>query len=231
MCGRYSLAKPEKIDARDLGIPPAEIDLLTPRYNIAPSDPIAAIRAERDRHLELLRWGLIPSWSKDEAVGARMINARAETLAEKPSFRGLLTQQRCLILADGFYEWAQGARGKQPYFVHLASGAPFTFAGLWSRWKPPDAEEIRTCTIITCAPNALVGKIHDRMPVILDKEAREAWLDPQRRDQQALAGLLRPYAERAMEAYPVSKLVNAPQNDSDACLKPLAPQNSRGTVA
>lgn len=222
MCGRFTLSKPKKIKAKELKVPQADVDLLSPRYNIAPSNNIAVIRNEKERRIESLRWGLIPSWSKDETIGARMINARAETLSEKPSFKGLLNKHRCLVLADGFYEWAEGAHGKEPYFVHLRSGEPFTFAGLWSHWKNPKGEELKTCTIITCAPNALMGNIHNRMPVILEGEAREAWLDPENKEGPALTGLLNPYPERDMEAYPVSKIVNSPQNDSEACLKPLS---------
>ena len=222
MCGRFTLSKPKKIRAKELKVPEPEIDLLNPRYNIAPSDNVAVIRNEKERHIESLRWGLIHSWSKDETIGARMINARAETLAEKPSFKGLLNKHRCLVLADGFYEWAVGARGKEPYFIHLKSGEPFTFAGLWSHWKDPKGGEIKTCTIITCAPNSLMEKIHNRMPVILEGEARDVWLDPENKEGVAITGLLHPYLDKEMEAYPVSKIVNSPVNDSEACLKPIS---------
>lgn len=222
MCGRFSLTKPKKIKAKELKVPEAEPDLLKPRYNIAPSQNIAAILNEEERHIKPLRWGLIPSWAKEEAIGQKMINARAETLTEKPSFKGLLSKHRCLILADGFYEWAASARGKEPYFIHLRSGEPFTFAGLWSHWTNPKGEEVRTCTIITCAPNKLMESIHNRMPVILDAEARDIWLDPKNEDSTALTGLLKPYAEDEMEAFAVSKLVNSPENDREECLKPIS---------
>ncbi len=222
MCGRFSLSKPKKVKAKDLKIKQEEVDLLKSRYNIAPSNNIAAILNEKDRHIEPLRWGLIPSWSKDESIGQRMINARAETLSEKPSFKGLLNKHRCLILADGFFEWAEATQGKQPYFIHLKSNEPFAFAGLWSHWKSPEGKEIKTCTIVTCAPNALMEKIHNRMPVILDGGARDAWLDPENEAGSDLTKLLRPYPENEMEAYPVSKIVNSPQNDSEACLKPIS---------
>ncbi len=222
MCGRFILSKPKKIKAKDLRIKQEEVDLLKPRYNVAPSQKVAALLNEDPRHVEAIKWGLIPSWSKDEAIGQRMINARAETLAEKPSFKGLLHKHRCLILADGFYEWAESARGKQPYLIRLKSTEPFTFAGLWSHWTNPKGEEIKTCTIITCAPNALMEKIHNRMPVILDGEARDVWLDPENKEGTALTSLLKPYPDNEMEAYPVSKIVNSPQNDDEACLKPIS---------
>lgn len=221
MCGRFSLSKPKKLNARDLKIQQSEIDKLKPRYNAAPSQPIAAILNEQERHVELLRWGLIPSWSKDASIGARMINARAETLNEKPSFKGLLHKHRCLILTDGFYEWKEDRGLKQPYFIHMKDGEPFTFAGLWSHWTDPKGKEIRTCTIITCGPNDLMEPIHNRMPVILDSEQRDVWLDPKSQDSAVLAGLLKPYPEVEMEAYPISKHVNSPVNDVEECLKPI----------
>jgi putative SOS response-associated peptidase YedK len=210
------------VKATDLGIPPAQVELLKPRYNIAPSQQVAAILVDGTRHLEPLRWGLVPSWAKDEAIGNKMINARAETLAEKPSFKGLLNKHRCLILADGFYEWMETGRGKQPYFIHMKNGEPFTFAGLWSHWLGPKGQEIRTCAIITCPPNKLMERIHNRMPVILSDEAREVWIDPLNTDGSALTPLLRPYPEREMEAYAVSKTVNSPANDRLECLAPSA---------
>ncbi len=218
MCGRFSLSKPKNIKAKELKIKQEEIDLLKPRFNIAPSQKIAAVINEKEPHIEPLRWGLVPSWAKDEAIGQRMINARAETLAEKPSFKGLLHKHRCLILADGFYEWAESPHGKQPYFVHLKTGEPFTFAGLWSHWKDPKDQEIRTCAIITCGANELMKPIHDRMPVILDGEAREIWLDPENKDEPVLTQLLKPYSSEEMEAYPVSRAVNSPANDTEECL-------------
>lgn len=220
MCGRFSLAKPKKIKAKDLKVKQPEFDLLKPRYNIAPTQSVAAILNEEERHVRPLIWGLIPVWAKDEAIGNKMINARAETLTEKPSFKSLLPKHRCLILADGFYEWAESSRGKQPYFIHMKNDEPFTFAGLWSYWKNPKGEEIRTCTIITCAPNKLMEKIHNRMPVILEAEERDIWLNPKNQDSSILAGLLKPYPEKAMEAYTVSKIVNSPANDTEECIKP-----------
>lgn len=222
MCGRFSFSIPSKAKSLvKLGVPQAEVDILKPRYNIAPSNSVASIRNEKERHIEPLRWGLIPSWSKNESIGARMINARVETLAEKPSFKALLHKHRCLILADGFYEWAESARGKQPYLIRLKSAELLTFAGLWSHWKDSKGKEIRTCTIITCASNKLMERIHNRMPVILDAEARDIWLDPKTEDSTVLTGILKPFPDSEMEAYPVSKLVNSPENDNIECIKPL----------
>jgi putative SOS response-associated peptidase YedK len=165
-------------------------------------------------HLEWLRWGLIPSWAKDESIGSRMINARAETLAEKPSFKGLLRSKRCLIVADGFYEWKQENGSKIPMYMTLKSGEPFAFAGLWDLWKSPDGEHIRSCTIITTEPNDLVAPIHNRMPAILLPGAYADWLDPDMRDEQALSHWLAPYPAEEMTARPVSRLVNDPKRDS-----------------
>lgn len=219
MCGRFSLSQPKKIKAKIVNSSQFVIDSLKPRYNIAPSQQIAAILNEPERKIVPLKWGLIPSWAKDPSIGARMINARAETLAEKPSFKGLLHKHRCAIFADGFYEWMDTGKGKQPYFIHMKDGKPFTFAGLWSHWQSPSGEEVRTCAIITCPPNKLMSSIHDRMPVILSDEAREAWIDPANVDGNALTPLLKPYPDAEMEAYTVSKMVNSPMNDIKECLE------------
>jgi putative SOS response-associated peptidase YedK len=165
-------------------------------------------------HLAELRWGLIPSWAKDESIGSRMINARAESLAEKPSFKRLLHSKRCLIVADGFYEWKQENGSKTPMYITMKDDEPFAFAGLWDTWKNPDGEELRTCTIITTEPNALVAPIHNRMPAILLPDAREAWLDPSIKDDELLTHLLAPYPPEAMTARAVSRLVNDPKHDS-----------------
>ena len=221
MCGRYSFSIPSKAKSLvNLGIPQAQLARLKPRYNITPSQQVAAMLDDGTRHLEPLRWGLVPSWAEDEKVGHRMINARAETLTEKASFKHLLNKQRCLILADGFYEWKGEGTGKQPYFIHLRSGDPFTFAGLWAQWSNPKGGVVRSCTIITCQPNKLMASIHNRMPVILSGKDQEAWLDSRIVDGQAMANLLKPYPEKEMEAYTVAKTVNSPANDTEDCLKP-----------
>jgi putative SOS response-associated peptidase YedK len=194
-----------------------------PHYNIAPSQSVAVVANNGQSKVELFRWGLIPSWAKDAAIGNRMINARAESLAEKPSFRAAYKRRRCLILADGFYEWRQelGGKVKTPMYIRLKSSQPFAFAGLWETWQPPDAEPVLSCTIITTAPNALMEKIHNRMPVILKAEAHAQWLDPAEQTPDKLDKLLKPYPASQMVAYPVSRLVNDPKNDKPECIVPM----------
>jgi putative SOS response-associated peptidase YedK len=222
MCGRFTLFEPDKILAREFGIsdfPPG-----SPRYNIAPSQPVAAVRAApagTGRELALLRWGLIPSWSKDPATGNRLINARAETAREKPSFRNAFRRHRCLIPANGFYEWQRRERGKQPYFVRMRDGRLFAFAGLWDRWENPDKDVIETCTILTTTANAILAPIHDRMPVILPAGEYDRWLDPSLKDPGSLAPLLVPFPPEEMLAFPVSPRVNAPSTDDEGCIAPL----------
>lgn len=211
MCGRYTLITEIGRIAESFGVAPT---LETqPRYNIAPTQEILAIRNNGSAHLSLLRWGLIPAWAKDETIGSRMINARAETLAEKPSFRGLLRGKRCLVIADGFYEWQTAGKTKTPIYITLQDGHPFAFAGLWERWESPDGRQIQSCTIVTTEPNELMAPIHNRMPAILRPKAYEDWLNPQLRDEQVLTHLLKPYPSELMKARAVSKLVNNPRND------------------
>ena len=212
MCGRYTLTIDIKTVAEKFGVP-AALDT-SPRYNIAPTQEVVSVMRNGASHLARLRWGLIPSWAKDESIGSRMINARAETLTEKPSFKGLLRSKRCLIVADGFYEWKQENGSKIPMYMTLKSGEPFAFAGLWDLWKSPDGEHIRSCTIITTEPNDLVAPIHNRMPAILLPGAYADWLDPDMRDEQALSHWLAPYPAEEMTARPVSRLVNDPKRDS-----------------
>ena len=212
MCGRFTLTVDIDTVAKTFGVP-ATLET-SPRYNIAPTQDVVSILHNGADHLAWLRWGLIPSWAKDESVGSRMINARAETLAEKPSFKGLLRSKRCLIVADGFFEWRQENGFKTPMYITLKSGEPFAFAGLWDLWKSPDGQQIRTCTIITTEPNEVVALIHNRMPAILLPGARELWLDPDIRDEQALSHWLAPYPAEQMTARPVSRLVNDPKRDS-----------------
>jgi putative SOS response-associated peptidase YedK len=176
-----------------------------------------------DQQIEFFRWGLIPFWAEDPAIGNRMINARSETLAEKPSFRAAYRRRRCLVLADGFYEWRKepGSRSKTPYLVRMASGEPFAFAGLWEAWRPDDTP-VLSCTIITTRPNELVAPIHNRMPVILPREAYDLWLDPGEKRPAELDPLLGPYPAAEMTAYPVSRIVNNPQNDVPEVVEPVA---------
>ncbi len=220
MCGRFSLAaKTQQLAEAFAGVEfPAGV---SPRYNIAPTQPVAVIANTGQNKLDFFLWGLIPSWAKDPAIGQQMINARAETLAEKPSFKAAYRRRRCLILADGFYEWRKEADGKTktPLHIGLESGQPFALAGLWERWASPMGDEILSCTIITTSPNELMAAIHNRMPVILPPEAYALWLDPAERAATELAPLLRPFPAELMHAYPVSKLVNNPRNDSPACIE------------
>jgi len=222
MCGRFTLFEPDKILAREFGV--SGIPLLSPRYNIAPSQPVAAVRAApagTGRELALLRWGLIPSWSKDPAIGNRLINARAETASQKPSFRNAFNRRRCLIPASGFYEWQRRELRKQPFYIRMHDGRPFAFAGLWDRWESPDKGVIESCTILTTATNALLAPIHDRMPVILPPGKYDRWLDPSLQDPDSLAPLLVPFPPEDMIAFPVSPRVNAPSTDDEGCIAPL----------
>ncbi|HVU65532.1 MAG TPA: SOS response-associated peptidase [Ktedonobacteraceae bacterium] len=216
MCGRYTLITNIDRIAEAFGVAPTLE--AQPRYNIAPTQEIVTIVNNGNPHLSLLRWGLIPAWAKDESIGSRMINARAETLAEKPSFRNLLRSRRCLVVADGFYEWQGEGKNKTPMYITLQDGQPFAFAGLWDRWKDPDGQEIHSCTIITTEPNELMAPIHNRMPAILRPKAYEDWLNPQLRDDNVLTHLLKPYPSELMTARAVSKLVNNPRNDSAVLL-------------
>ncbi len=222
MCGRFTMTiDPTHLqEAFPWAIIPNE---LNPRYNIAPSQPIAVIPNSGENILSMYTWGLIPSWSKDPTIGNRMINARAETLAEKPSFRNAYRRRRCLILADGFYEWKQepNRNSKTPMYIHMKNRNPFAFAGLWELWNSPDGSEIRSCTIITTQPNSLLEPIHNRMPVILPPDAYSRWLDPGEKQPAQLNELLIPFHSSEMEAYPVSKMVNNTQNDSADLIHPI----------
>ena len=230
MCGRFTLASDTETMRQtffDFAMPMN----LSPRYNISPTQDVAVIAntpTDTEIHpemgqIEFFHWGLIPSWAKDPKIGNRMINARSETLAEKPSFRNAYKRRRCLILADGYYEWKQvpGDRLKQPVYIRLKSRKPFALAGLWEIWQTEGMDKpLRSCTIITCPPNAFLEKIHHRMPVILPKDAYAAWLSPEAKSADALQQLLIPYADEEIEAYPVSRFVNRPTNDSPECIAP-----------
>jgi len=197
-----------------------QLPLLKPRYNIAPSQEAPVIvNVDGVRSCKLFQWGLIPSWAKDPSIGNKMINARAETLAEKPSFRSLLKNRRCLVLADGFYEWRKEGKGKVPMRFKLKSNEPFVFAGLWDSWKQPDGNALNTYTIVTTEPNDLLAKIHNRMPVMLNHDDAVNWLTFSGVEISPALQLLTPFPSQLMEGYEVSKLVNSPANDTPECIQ------------
>lgn len=219
MCGRYTVSNPDQILV-DLQVETFGMELV-PRYNVAPTQDVPVIRQAPDgaRHLGFLRWGLIPFWAKDPSIGNRMINARSETVAEKPSFRHAVKRRRCLMITDGFFEWQKVDGGKQPIYIHRPDRRPFVFAGLWERWSKGE-QPIESCTILTTSPNAVMEPVHNRMPVILDGEARDFWLDPSIEDAAAFEPVLKPY-EGALALTPVSRFVNNPRNDSTECIVPV----------
>lgn len=223
MCGRFTLTV--SADRIQAAFPWLQIsEPIAPRYNIAPTQPVPVVPNDGERRLRFFRWGLIPSWAEDPRLGQRMINARAETLRQRPAFRTAFRLRRCLVLADGFYEWRQepDRKRKIPYYVRLKSGDPFGFAGLWELWESPEGEPLYSCTIITTEPNELVKPLHNRMPVILPAEAHGIWLDPEPKAPDELQRWLKPYPAEEMEAYPVSTLVNNPAADVPECVRPVA---------
>ena len=223
MCGRYRLSRRKQIIEEHFDSVSGEEDW-SPRYNIAPTQPIQVIRQhpkEPIRQLSLMRWGLIPSWAKDASVAASMINARAETAATKPAFRDALKSRRCLIPADGFYEWMLTGKSKQPYCFEVNEGELFAFAGIWEGWKDLSGQWVKSCSILTTTPNAVTSAVHDRMPVILDPEGYDVWLDPGMTNVAAASELLRPYDARLMRCYPVSTRINHAANDDEACSTPV----------
>jgi putative SOS response-associated peptidase YedK len=226
MCGRFTLALNKKDSlqgfAVDFGL--SEVPDLPSRYNIAPSQAIAVVieESEKPRKLQWMQWGLIPSWAKDPSITSKLINARAETLSEKPSFRAAFKRRRCLIPADGFFEWQKVDGKKQPHYICLEERQPFAFAGLWEHWQSGDGSEILTSTIITTTASALMKPIHDRMPVILEPADYDQWLDPYSGDPTRLLLLLKPYEGENLRSFPVSTKVNKPQNDDPECIEPIS---------
>jgi putative SOS response-associated peptidase YedK len=222
MCGRFTLTvdPAELQDAFNQFTFPSQF---APRFNIAPTQPILGTPNDAKNKADFFLWGLIPSWATAPTIGQRLINARAETLAEKPSFRSGFKYKRCLILADGFYEWQSqpGAKAKTPHFIFLKDRHPFAFAGLWDEWHSPDGGSIRSATIITTEPNELMSRLHNRMPVILDPAAYAEWLDPAPRAPESLAHLLKPFPAERMSAHPVSTRVNTPANDRPELVAPM----------
>ena len=219
MCGRFSLMADLQELGERFGFDPGGLTH-PPRYNIAPTQPVLAVMNGKARRAEHLRWGLIPSWARSASVGSRLINARAETAAELPSFRTAFTRRRCLVLADGFYEWRRVGSSRIPMRIVMKSGEPFAFAGLWDSWRDPEGKMVRSCTIITTEPSNLLRPIHDRMPAILSRDAEPLWLDDDLRDPGLLGTVLSPYPADLMEAYRVSNLVNRPSNDGPEVILP-----------
>lgn len=223
MCGRFALLAPGEVIAATFELDTAP-EPLAARYNIAPTQPVLAVRQSSEGHgreAALFRWGLIPSWAKDIRMGARMINARSETVAEKPSFRAAFKRRRCLIPASGFYEWQKLGNKKQPVYIHPQGEELFAFAGLWETWQGADGSYLETCTVLTTTPNELMAPIHNRMPVIVEPADFDTWLYPQP-DPSIGLHLLRPYAAEKMAHYPVSTTVNSPRNETPECIAPLA---------
>lgn len=220
MCGRFTAS----FEFREIKVPfnLRDFPAFERRYNIAPAQAVAVIVHEDGANrIKPMRWGLVPSWAPDPGIGARMINARAETLTEKPSFKRLVRQQRCLVPANGFYEWRREGSGRVPVWVHLKNKQPFHFAGLWDTWRDPEGEVLQTFTIITTVANKLLRPIHNRMPVIYDTPLARQWLDPRfAPDENTLGAVLAPFPSELMEAHDVSLLVNKPEYDRPECIQP-----------
>ena len=236
MCGRFVQASsPELLVAR-FGVDEVAAPAHEPSYNVAPRASVYAVRDRseeqgRRRSLSALRWGLIPSWAKDPKVGDRMINARAESLTDKPAYERAFRRHRCVVPAEGFYEWQRRGVRKQPIFIHRRDSEPMAFAGLWAAWRDgdaPDADWIRSCTIVTASANGTVAPLHDRMPVVLEERDWDRWLDPDAPDLDALAHLLRPAADELLVAYPVGTAVNSADNDGPQLVHRVEPEPSLG---
>lgn len=223
MCGRYRLSRRKQIIKEQFETQPWDDDW-SPRYNIAPTQSVPVVRQnpkEPVRQISLMKWGLIPNWAKDTSGAAKMINARSETAATKPAFRDPLRFRRCLIPADGFYEWKRNGGSKQPYCFEVNDGGLFAFAGLWDGWKNAEGQWVRTCSILTTIPNTLTSAVHDRMPVLLDRESYDLWLDPSMTSVQVVSELLKPFDAQSMRCYPVSTRVNRVKNDDEECSRPV----------
>jgi putative SOS response-associated peptidase YedK len=221
MCGRFtSLLSPELLV--DLyGVPtPQELEC---RYNIAPTQEVLAVRqdAAGERYLSAVSWGLVPHWAKELSIGSKMINARCESVFEKPSFRQAIRTRRCIVPASGFYEWATIADGRIPHYITMQDGSPFSFAGIWESWADPDGHAVETCAILTTAANGLIETIHDRMPVILHPTEFDLWLDRTVNDQYELKRVFQPYPSDVMQIWPVSPFVNKSRHESSECIEPL----------
>jgi len=224
MCGRFILTQPGEVIAEVFGLD--DVPRVAPRYNIAPTQPIAIVRRAADRtrrELAHARWGLVPSWARDPSIGSRMINARAETVADKPSFRAAFRRRRCLVPADGWYEWTKGDAGaRQPWLIRDPDGRLLAFAGLWETWHGPEGEELETATILTVPAVPALRRLHHRMPLVLAPDRWPAWLETDERERERLAALLEPDPGLAFEAFPVSRRVNNPRNEGPENIRPLA---------
>ena len=221
MCARYTMTLPDEALSKLYGL--ARFAEFEPRFNIAPAQrvPVVRLDPEGERELVLMQWGLVPAWARDIPIGAKLINARSETVAEKPAFRRAFQRRRCLMPADGFYEWQPTNGRKQPVYIRLVGGEPFAFASLWEAWTSPDGEVLETCTLLTTEPNELMRPIHNRMPVIVRAESYETWMSVEAKPAD-LMGLFKPFSSEAMEAWPVSMYVNNPRNEGPECIRAVA---------
>ena len=220
MCGRYTLESDMSFLQLRFKFVTSDLDY-KPRYNIAPTQDVLTVTNDGDRHGQFMRWGLVPFWAKDLKIGYRMINAKSETLAERSAIRNAFKKRRCLVLADGFFEWRKDGKEKIPTYIFLKSREPFAFAGLWETWKSPEDEIIPSCTIVTTEPNPFMEPIHNRMPAILSEEAEALWLDPLTEDPTVLQQLLVPSPPELMDSYEVSTLVNTPKNQGKEIIEPV----------
>ena len=222
MCGRYRLSRRKQVVEEYFEANSEEEDW-SPRYNVAPTQPVATVRqAGASRVLSMMRWGMVPSWAKDISIGGQLINARSETLLDKPAFRDALRTRRCLIPADGFYEWKKAGKERQPYHFGMKDDALFAFAGLWDRWRSPTGQMLESCSILTTVPNELLKDVHDRMPVILPARHYRTWLTAPATEAQRLTYLLVPFDANLMKRYAVSALVNKPQNEAPECAQEVS---------
>ena len=220
MCGRFVFYSDPQFMRERYGFDEGRIEF-RPRYNIAPSQQVVTVTNDGARRTELMRWGLVPFWAKDLKIGYRMINAVGETLAAEPAFRAAFKKRRCLILADGFFEWRKDGKSKIPTYIFLKSRESFAFAGLWETWKSPEGETVKSCTIVTTRPNEFMEPIHNRMPVILSSETEALWIDPLSEDPDILQPLLQPSPAEQLESYEVSSFVNSARNEGPECIEPL----------
>jgi putative SOS response-associated peptidase YedK len=219
MCGRFTLQYSNEMLAQIFGAKVSQE--IKPRYNISPTQKVPVVRTSPDDstiHIDLLKWGLIPSWAKDPSIGSHMINARSETADQKPSFKNSLKHRRCIVPASGFYEWLAVEGKKHPLYIKLKDNSLMMLAGIWDHWKSPDGNVIESFSILTTSSNELISPLHDRMPVVLDLKFKDIWLDPKLTNPEQLKPYFKPYPSGSMEMYPVSDLVNSPKNETPECI-------------